>query len=789
MKLLTLLALLGLGAAHPHQQHPHDAHAAAAAVVLDSRQQTCSGPVESNPSTWWRAAIGHNGTAPTSTDSTYQYYRTAVQYGADNTGIQDSSDAFNFAIEAWSRTGNTVTTRPAYIYVPPGRYRIKKPIQMLVTTYLVGDALNPPVLIADPALGEQPVINGYDSHQGDGSATKNFYMAVRNLVIDTTEIGTGVAAVGMDWSVSQGCSLTNVKVRMPNFSSHVGVTMAQGGSGILISDCQFEGGAIGIKVNGQQYQFKNLSFNGCNVGISVDHVWVAVVQGATFANCNFGIDMGRNTAGMVSVVDSRVESSCNAGVNNLVTGYGPNSLVLDNFQVGGESTAAVKSASDGSTLRKDSVMAGQTWVMGYVNSNNLQKGTVYPIDRPGALVSGDKYFTAPLPQYEKYALDQFVSLKGDAQYPVYGDNSHNDGPSINAILQKYKGCKIIFVPQGIYRTEETIYVPPGTRLVGETLSIINGIGSKFWNPDDPQPILKVGNPGETGVAQITDITVEVADVLQGATLVQINMAGARPGDVGIWSSVFRVGGTKHSLTNTNCGGADPGACKAAFALMHVTSTASAYLENVWGWVADHSLDGGAAQNIAVGRGALIESTKPTWLVGTSFEHCVLYQYNLHNAQNVYISLEQTESAYWQGEGTPQRAPSPWSVKPAFGDPDFSNCAAQGQGNNDRCYRSWGHYMTGSSKVVIHGSALWVFFNKMNDNQWQNAQCENTGGNCMTNQAYADGAKSTYWFGLSTKSTTALLYDKTGGVIWEVFASDNTGGWGGVLAAYLRDTAA
>ncbi|KAF6845233.1 putative exo-beta-1,3-glucanase [Colletotrichum musicola] len=775
MKLLALLAMLGARAmAHPHE----------APTGLESRQ-SCSGPVESSPKTWWRAAIDHNGTAPTSSDSTFQYYRTAVQYGADNTGVQDSSDAFNFAIEAWSRTGNTVTTRPAYVYVPPGRYRIKKPINMLVMTYLVGDALNPPTLVADPALGSKPVIDGYDEFQGDGSATKNFYMAVRNLVIDTTEIGTGVQAVGMDWSVSQGCSLNNVKIRMPNFSSHIGITMNAGGSGILISDSQFEGGAIGIRVNGQQYQFKNLSFNGCNVGISVDHVYVAVVQGATFANCNYGIDMGRDTAGVVSLVDSKVQA-CNAGVNNKVTGYGQNSLVIDNFQV--TDATAVKS-SDGATLRSVSVPAGQTWVMGYVNSNNHQPGTTYPIERPAGLLSGDRYFTAPLPQYEKYALDQFVSLKGDSQYPVYGDNSHNDGPNINAILQKYKNCKIIFVPQGIYLTQETIYVPPGTRLIGETQSIFNGIGSRFWNPDDPQPILKVGNAGETGVAQITDITVEVADVLQGATLVQVNMAGSKPGDVGIWSSVFRVGGTKHSLTNTNCGGSNPASCKAAFALMHVTSTASAYLENVWGWVADHSLDGGGAQNIAVGRGALIESTNPTWLVATSFEHCVLYQYNLHNAQNVYISMEQTEAPYWQGEGTPQRAPSPWSFKSAYGDPDFSNCAAQGQSNNDRCFRAWGHYMTGSSKVVIHGSALWVFFNKMNDNAWQNAQCENTGGNCMTNQAFADSAKSTYWFGLSSKSSTNLLYDKTGGQVWQVVASDNPGSWGGALAAYLRDTGA
>jgi glucan 1,3-beta-glucosidase len=107
---------------------------------------------------------------------------------------------------------------------------------MLVSTYLIGDPLNPPTLIADPALGSSPVINGYDSHQGDGSPTKNFYMAVRNLVIDTTEIATNVPARGMDWSVSQACSLTRVRFRMPNFSSHIGVTMTEGGSGVLIAD-------------------------------------------------------------------------------------------------------------------------------------------------------------------------------------------------------------------------------------------------------------------------------------------------------------------------------------------------------------------------------------------------------------------------------------------------------------------------------------------------------------------------------------------------------------------------
>src|SRR6185295_3727355 len=58
-------------------------------------RRACSGPVAGSPKTWWRAAIEHNGTTPYSVDATYQYYRSVVEYGADATGRNDSSDALN----------------------------------------------------------------------------------------------------------------------------------------------------------------------------------------------------------------------------------------------------------------------------------------------------------------------------------------------------------------------------------------------------------------------------------------------------------------------------------------------------------------------------------------------------------------------------------------------------------------------------------------------------------------------------------------------------------------------
>ncbi|KAH6655747.1 pectate lyase superfamily protein-domain-containing protein [Truncatella angustata] len=747
-----------------------------------SARRTCAGPVAGIPTTWWRAAIDHNGTTPTAEDTTYEYYRTATQYGADNTGVEDSSGAFITAINAWNRTGNTVTTMPAYVYVPPGKYRIKSSIQMLVSTYLIGDAINPPTLIADPELNTAPVIHGYDKYQGDGSATKNFYMAVRNLIVDTSEIDASTRAVGVEWSVSQGCSLNNIEVIMPDSSNHIGITMDEGGSGVIIADCTFRGGAIGIQLKNQQYNFKSLAFDGCGIGINITSVFVATFQNITFANCNYGINTS-TSVGTISLVDSSV-SNCNAGVNAYVSGSGQGSLTLDHFRTDAE-TVAVKSFN-GDVLLQDSVPVGKTWILGNIDPGGHSNGKLFDTNRPPALISDNRYFTAVAPQYEQYDVSEVISLTSDPENPVYGDNVHNDGPSINAILQKYADCKIIFVPQGIYVTEETIYIPPGTRLVGEQLSIFAGNGTAFSDADNAIPVFRVGNSGEKGIAQISDILVEVSNVLPGSILMEVNMAGNEPGDVGVWNTVLRVGGSRHSLVNTGCTSSDTSNCRAAFALLHVTSTASLYAENLWGWVADHSLDGDKAQNIAVGRGALIESTQPTWLVGSSFEHCALYQYSLSKASNVYIGLQQTEAPYWQGADQPNYAPAPWTPNAIYGDPDFSNCHGQNAAENGQCYRAWGHYAVNSSNVVIHGSALWVFFNGMNDNMWQDANCEKYGWTCELNMIYLDGANSTYMYSLSTKSTTNIIYDTADGVKLAT-QDDYGGGWGTVIAAYLRNT--
>lgn len=484
---------------------------------------------------------------------------------------------------------------------------------------------------------------------------------------------------------------------------------------------------------------------------------------------------GNGVAGSVTLIDSSA-SSVGVVVNAYKSGNGEGSLVIENFS-STNSGPTVQQSNGGQTLVSGSIP--NTWVMGNANPGNYQGGTYYTTNRAGSLVaSNGKYFTMAQPQYEEYDVSQFVNVKDQG---VKGDGAADDTAAINAILAANAGCKITFFPQGTYLVYDTIYVPPGSRIVGEVWSTISAQGSKFWDASNPHVMFQVGNPGETGVAQISDMLFTTADVLNGAILVEVNMSGNQ-GDVGFWNSHFRVGGAIDSEVDSNCSGSNANDCKATFLMLHITATGSPYIENMWGWTADHSLDGGPNQVISTGRGCLIQGTKATWMVGTAFEHNTLYQYNIVNAQNVYIALQQTETAYWQGPGSPINAPTPWDVNSAYSDPDFNGCSSQ------QCQMGWAQRISGGSNIYIYGSGFWVFFNGLTFASGQGygsgSSCEASccqSSVCQQNAAeIVSGARSLYWYNVNTHLFTNLIVD--GSNVAAQF--NNPGSWGGVVAAFL-----
>jgi hypothetical protein len=104
-------------------------------------------------------------------------------------------------------------------------------------------------------------------------------------------------------------------------------------------------------------------------------------------------------------------------------------------------------------------------------------------------------------------------------------------------------------------------------------------------------------------------------------------------------------------------------------------------------------------------GILIESKGPTWLYGTASEHNVLYQYELFQAENVFMGMIQTESPYYPPVPT---APTPFedAVGVFNADPDFTNCNAD---DEDSCAVSWALRMVSSYNVQIAGAGLYSWY--------------------------------------------------------------------------------
>lgn len=110
-------------------------------------------------------------------------------------------------------------------------------------------------------------------------------------------------------------------------------------------------------------------------------------------------------------------------------------------------------------------------------------------------------------------------------------------------------------------------------------------GTFFADDANPQPVVQVGNSGDSGVIEISDFLFTVQGATAGAVMVEWNVHESYQGSAAMWDSHFRIGGALGSeLQMEQCpklsGSINP-ACKAASMLLHVTSDASGYFENVW----------------------------------------------------------------------------------------------------------------------------------------------------------------------------------------------------------------
>lgn len=158
---------------------------------------------------------------------------------------------------------------------------------------------------------------------------------------------------------------------------------------------------------------------------------------------------------------------------------------------------------------------------------------------------------------------------------------------------------------------DTISVPAGARIVGESYAVIMGSGTAFGDISAPKPVFQVGDAsGATGRVEFSEFIVSTKGAAPGAILVEFNLdSSAQPS--GFWDFHTRVGGYAGSdFQVAQCakvvGSAtiDPN-CISAYMAVHATKqSAGLYMENTWLWSADHDIEDATNSQITIfsGRG-------------------------------------------------------------------------------------------------------------------------------------------------------------------------------------------
>lgn len=716
-------------------------------------------------SSWWMSTITRQGTVAFGNQANYKVFRSVKDYGAKGDGSTDDTAAINSAITDGNRCGqgcDSSTITPALVYFPPGTYLVSKPIIPYYYTQLVGDVVNVPTL---KAAGNFEGIAVIDSDPYDNTGNNwytnqnNFFRQVRNFKIDLTGLPK-TTGTGIHWQVAQATSLQNIEFNMiqdrSKDNAQQGIFM-DNGSGGFMTDLTFNGGRYGAFLGNQQFTTRNLKFNNCNTAIYMNWNWVWTFHGVSINNCGIGIEMTQTGGGSIQTVGSvlLLDSTIANTPVGITTIYSPQqsgtnaTLILDNVDMTSNVPVAVKNGASNQTILNGNALIA-SWVQGrsYKGATGTAgQGTRTPVAKPAALTDcNGKIVTKSKPQYNDVPASKFVSVKSKG---AKGDGKTDDTAAIQAVFNSIGADQIVYFDHGAYIVTDTVRVPKNVKVVGEIWPLIMAGGDKnFKDQNNPKPVFQVGQPGDVGSVEMQDLMFETQGPQPGAILMEFNVAGPTKGSAGLFDVHFRVGGSAGTQLQSNTCSKTPNVktspkpeCMGAFMLMHVTASASAYLENVWLWVADHELDLADHNQINIynGRGILIESTKGAWLWGTSSEHSVLSNYQLNKAQNVYMALIQTETAYFQGNPD---ARVPFTTNAKYADPDFSKCS----GNT--CARTWGLRVTNSKDVLVYGGGLYSFY----DNYAQPCVAAN---NCQDNMVAVDDS-SVQMFGISTKASVAMI---------------------------------
>ena len=338
---------------------------------------------------------------------------------------------------------------------------------------------------------------------------------------------------GIHWQVAQATSLQNIGINMPTSTdtqpaTAVGIFM-ENGSGGMISDIVFYGGNIGFVAGSQQFTARGLTFTNCLTAVNMLWNWGFTWSQIAITNVYVGFNVSSNGGstgqgtGSIAIIDSDFNHA-EWGITTH-TGGDPPAIILANVYC--ENSPLMVQVSGGATT----LTVGDTdtidfWASGYryIAANGTGSDvTGYldtaPVRPPSLLDPAGEYFWQDPPLYSSLTASSFVVA---TESGVSNDGTGDQTAAINTLLDNNVGTPIFF-PAGIYQVQGTVQIPVGSIIVGSAWSQIMGTGSYFQDVNNPQVMVRVGNQGESGTIQISDMLFTVKGPTAGAILMEWNV--------------------------------------------------------------------------------------------------------------------------------------------------------------------------------------------------------------------------------------------------------------------------